>query len=89
MLQQVGLLGLTPGENEQSFNDWWARMNMAATGLVKKGINTLIILGSWTIWNHRNRYVFEKEAASLTKALVMAGEEWKLWVLAGAKGLNF
>jgi hypothetical protein len=75
MLQQVGLLGLTLGENEQSFNDWWARTNMAATGLVKKGINTLIILGSWTIWNHRNRYVFEKEAASLTKALVMAREE--------------
>jgi hypothetical protein len=61
---------------------------MAATGLLNKGINTLIILGSWTIWNHRNRCVFEKEAPSLTRALAMAVEERKLWVLEGAKGLN-
>jgi hypothetical protein len=75
--------------NEQSFNDWWEGMNMAATGLLKQGINTLIILGSWMIWNHQNRCIFEKEAPNLTRALVMAGEEWKLWVLAGVKGLNF
>jgi hypothetical protein len=75
--------------NEQSFDDWWEGMNMAATGLLKQGINTLIILGSWTIWNHWNRYISEKEAPNLIRALVMAGEEWKLWVLVGAKGLNF
>jgi hypothetical protein len=62
---------------------------MAATGLLKQGINTLICLGSWTKWNHRNRCIFEKEAPNLTRALVMAGEERKLWVLVGAKGLNF
>jgi hypothetical protein len=88
MFQQVGLHGLAPGMNEQSFDDWWERMSMAATDLLKQGINTLIILGSWTIWNHRNRCVFEKEAPSLAKALVMAGEERKLWALAGARGLN-
>jgi hypothetical protein len=50
--QQASLLGLTPGVNEQSFYDWWEGTNMAGTGLLKQGINTLIILGSWTIWNH-------------------------------------
>jgi hypothetical protein len=45
MFQQVDLLGLTPGVNEQSFDDRWEGMNMAATGLLNKGINTLIILG--------------------------------------------
>jgi hypothetical protein len=89
VFQQVGLLGLTPGVNEQSFDDWWGRTNMAATGLLKQGVNTLICLGSWKIWNHQNRCIFEKEAPNLTRALVMAGEEWKLWVLAGTKGLNF
>jgi hypothetical protein len=85
MFQQAGLLGLTPGVNEQSFDDWWAGTNMAATGLLKQGTNTLIILGSWTIWNHRNICIFEKEAPNLTRALVMAGEERKLWVLAERK----
>jgi hypothetical protein len=41
------------------------------------------------IWNHQNRCIFKKEAPNLTRALVMAREERKLWVLAGAKGLNF
>jgi hypothetical protein len=41
------------------------------------------------IWSHQNRCIFEKEAPNLIGALVMAGEERKLWVLAGAKGLNF
>jgi hypothetical protein len=75
--------------NEQSIDDWWEGTNMAATCLLKHGINTLIILGSWTIWNHWNRCIFEKEAPNLTRALVMAGEEQKLWVLAGVKGLYF
>jgi hypothetical protein len=88
MFQKVGLLGLSPGVNEQSFYDWWEGTDMAATGLLKKGIIILIIFGSWTIWNHRNRCVFEKEAPSLIRALVMAREERKLWVLAVAKGLN-
>jgi hypothetical protein len=50
--------------------------------MLKEGINTLIILGSWMIWNHRNRCIFEKEAPNMARALVMAGEERKLWALA-------
>jgi hypothetical protein len=32
--------------------------------------------------------IFEKEAPSIARALVMAGEERELWALAGARGLN-
>jgi hypothetical protein len=32
--------------------------------------------------------IFEKEAPSMARALVMAGEERELWALAGARGLN-
>jgi hypothetical protein len=51
MLHQIGLHMLAPQLNEHSFDSWWERTNMAASGLLKQGINSLIILGSWTIWN--------------------------------------
>jgi hypothetical protein len=54
----------------------------------KKRESTLIILGSWALWNHRNRCVFEGEAPSMTKALMLAAEDRKIWSLAGARGLN-
>jgi hypothetical protein len=54
---------------------------MTATGLLKQ-------VCSWMIWNHQNRYIFEKESLSLVRALVMDGEKRKLWALAGARGLN-
>jgi len=25
---------------------------------MQKGLNSLIVLGAWTLWNHRNRCVF-------------------------------
>jgi hypothetical protein len=34
MFQHVGLHGLAPGMNEQSFDDWWKGTSMAATGLL-------------------------------------------------------
>jgi hypothetical protein len=54
MLHQIGLHMLAPQLNEHSFDSWRERTNMAASGLLKQGINSLINLMSWTIWNHRN-----------------------------------
>jgi hypothetical protein len=29
--------------------DWWQRIEELALGMVRKGLNSLIILGAWTI----------------------------------------
>jgi hypothetical protein len=55
---------------------------------MQKGLNSLIVLGAWTLWNHRNRCVFYGIVPSLGAALTLAGEERRLWSLAGAKGLS-
>jgi hypothetical protein len=58
-------------------------------GLTKQGINSLIILGAWTIWIHRNGCVFDGAAPNLGRALIAACEERCLWSTAGARGLSF
>jgi hypothetical protein len=54
----------------------------------KKGLNSLIILGAWTLWRHRNDCVFNGATPRLATALVMAGEQIVAWNMARAKGLN-
>jgi hypothetical protein len=57
--------------------------------VVRKGLNSLIILGAWTIWKHRKWYVFDGVAPSLAACLAHAEDERRIWELAGAKGITF
>ncbi|WVZ83279.1 hypothetical protein U9M48_030445, partial [Paspalum notatum var. saurae] len=54
----------------------------------KKGFNSLLILGAWTLWNHRNKCVFEGRSPSIPAALKFFREESKIWCLAGASKLQ-
>jgi hypothetical protein len=54
----------------------------------KKGVNTLIILGAWMIWKHRNTCVFDGVAPSLISTLRDIMDEHSLLCLAGAKKLE-
>lgn len=55
---------------------------------MQKGLNSLVILGAWTLWKHRNLYVFDGVAPSMAAALLLAEEEAQFWVMAGAQGLS-
>ncbi|GJN12020.1 hypothetical protein PR202_ga30263 [Eleusine coracana subsp. coracana] len=57
------------------------------SGTTHQGLNSVIILGAWTLWKNQNDCVFNKVAPSMTKALILAGEETRLWCMAGAKAL--
>jgi hypothetical protein len=56
---------------------------------MRKGFNSLVILGVWTIWKHRNRCVFDECNPRLVTTLRVAKEEAVLWSLTGAKALPF
>ena len=60
-----------------------------AAGQMKMGINSLVLLGAWTLWKHRNQCVFEGGNLSVAAVLEQVGEERRLWEMAGAKGLIF
>ena len=88
LLRQVGLAVLAPQPCDTSFDEWWSKADQSVTGDMRKGLNSLIILGSWTIWRHRNDCVFNGATPSIAAALVMAKDEAHLWSMSGAKGLS-
>ena len=70
------------------FLDWWENASEIVNGLSKKGLNSLIILGAWLIWLHRNRCVFDNGSPSLPLILKQFEDERSLWEVAGAKVLS-
>jgi hypothetical protein len=54
----------------------------------RKGVNTLIILGAWIIWKHRNTCVFEGASPSINMIWSEPKDEHSLWCLAGTKKLQ-
>jgi hypothetical protein len=74
---------------ETIFLQWWERVStIVSGGPVRKGLDSLTILGAWMIWKHRNRVVFDGASPNLTLLLESANEEREKWQAAGAKGLS-
>ena len=56
--------------------------------MLKKEINSLIILGAWTLWTLRNKCVFDGAAPNISGALAVAVDEGMEWSLGGERGLS-
>jgi hypothetical protein len=68
-MSKVGLQHLSPSRDEKSFQDWWKSAKRRVALVVKKGFNSLIALGVWWIWKHRNNCVFDGAFPSVTGVL--------------------
>jgi hypothetical protein len=53
----------------------------------RKGLNSVVILGTWILWKHRNSCVFQGAQPSMEAILHEFHDERDLWGLAGARGL--
>jgi hypothetical protein len=60
----------------------------AASNMLRKRTNSLIILGAWTLWTHRNKCIFDGAAPNVVGALAIAEDERRSWSLTGARGLS-
>ena len=74
--------------NALCFDDWWANSSDKVTGQVKKGLNSIIILGAWSLWIHRNHCVFDGGTPNLATIVSAFKEEVRQWALAGARGVS-
>ncbi|TVU16289.1 hypothetical protein EJB05_39843, partial [Eragrostis curvula] len=79
---------LTPRMDECNFASWWRRASKRVGKTHRKGLNTLIILGAWILWKHRNAGVFEGTSPNVQNALNNLKLEAQHWVFAGARGLS-
>ena len=70
MLQDLGLQALAPGLDDEVFDDWWEKVNNRVSGQVQKGVNSLVILGAWNMWNHRNWCVFDGAVPNINQSIV-------------------
>ena len=88
LFQRFGLISLAPQPQDINFDDWWEKAEASVVGDLRKGLNSLVILGAWCLWRHRNNCVFNGSSPSVAAAISLASEEAHLWSLAGARGLT-
>jgi len=80
-------LSSQPTREAISFASWWRKSWKKVQKHAKKGFNSLVILGAWILWKHRNSCVFDGSAPSIQTALQALKDEAHLWIAGGAKGL--
>jgi len=73
---------------KRSFEDWWASTSSRVSRQIQKGFNSIVILCSWTLWNHRNRCVFDGISPNSTNVIKVVKEELQIWATAGARGIS-
>jgi len=89
ILQQFGLQAIAPQLDDHCFIDWWAGVSSRFSGQVQKGVNSIIILGSWLVWKHRNYCVFDGGTPNLPRVMTAFREEVQQWSVAGARGVSY
>jgi len=89
ILQQFGLQAVAPQLDEHCFIDWCARASIRFSGLVKKGVDSIIILGSWLVWKHCNYYVFDWGTPSLSRVMTTFREDVQQWSVVGVQGVSY
>ncbi|KAL6646865.1 hypothetical protein ACP70R_015559 [Stipagrostis hirtigluma subsp. patula] len=84
----LGLPQCTPTQDESSFMEWWRVCRKRVRKEQRKGLDTLITMGAWLIWKHRNSCVFDGSRPCMTRLIEAFTHEHHLWCLAGARGLH-
>jgi dolichyl-phosphate-mannose--protein O-mannosyl transferase len=57
--------------------------------MVRKGLNSLIILRVWIIWKHCNQCIFDGGNPNMVEALTLAGEKRQQWVMVIVLDIRF
>lgn len=74
LLRNVGLQHLCLQQNEEYFDGRWDRISKEVVDVLRKGLNSLVILSTWTLWNHRNKCIFDGASLSVAHVLSCGGD---------------
>ena len=73
LLRNVGLQHLCPQQNEY-FDGRWDRISKEVVDVLRNGLNSLVILGTWTLWNDHNKCISDGASLSVARALSCGGD---------------
>ncbi|GJN20378.1 hypothetical protein PR202_gb07748 [Eleusine coracana subsp. coracana] len=65
ILTSLGFNNLVPGHRDNIFSTRWLKSSKRVPKEKRKGYNTVIALGAWLLWKHRNTGVFENASPNL------------------------
>jgi len=88
ILTPIGLSSVGPKRRDLVFTEWGRKASTMIPKSKRKGFNSMVILGAWSIWKQRNRCVFEGARPCLNTLEDGFKDEMRLWVSAGAKNLR-
>jgi hypothetical protein len=88
LLSIVGLQHVSLNRDDEIFQEWWRVAEGRVPAVVKKGFNSLVALGAWRIWKHRNNCVFDGASPSVSRVLQEISDEVGHWCLAGVSELR-
>jgi len=69
ILQPLNLTSLVPNRRCASLAEWWKKSWRKIPKQHRKGFNSLVILGAWTLWKQRNACVFYGATPNIQRAL--------------------
>jgi hypothetical protein len=68
---------------------WWRWLGNQVYRMAGERVNSLVILGAWTLWKHRNSCVFDRNMLYVDFAVRIADQDREKWELAGARKLSW
>ncbi|RCV12309.1 hypothetical protein SETIT_2G258700v2 [Setaria italica] len=71
----------------QCFVDWFHDLAGSSCSGLAKGVRSLVILVTWSIWRERNARTFNDLEKSVARLVQWIKDEAKLWGAAGSKHL--
>jgi len=63
------------------FDDWWPKTINMVTSSMETGLKSLITLGAWIIWKHRNDCVLMGSCHHAWWVMQLTRDEVQLWVM--------
>jgi hypothetical protein len=82
VMNTIGRPDLFPA-SQNSFISWWSASRKGVAKQLRRGFDTVVVLGAWSIWKERNNRVFNQKQRSWEEVARAAAEEAALWRLAG------
>jgi hypothetical protein len=70
--------------HERSITEWWRKVYRNLQKDIRRGLNSAIILGAWSLWKLCNARVFEGDQPQVQAVMHAYLEECHLWCLVGA-----